>query len=120
MVVAVQGINKLYAKKVFEPGETGSASLAVTTPSLPAGTQLFFTIYADAPVGAAVSWTPAIAGVAQPVNLRIRVPGATADPTGVGVLDAMAGGYHGWSFGEWKSTSPFNEARIRVFPAGGQ
>jgi hypothetical protein len=113
VIVAIQGVNALYKKQVFAPGDVGSFELDFTTPNLPPNAQLFFTVYSDSDVSNAVTWNPVvIAGPSLPVNYRSREIGTVLDPSGVGVIDAFAGGYHGWSFGEWDASVPFDETQL--------
>ena len=55
VVVAIQGVNALYKKYVFCANEVGTIPFDVSTPSLSAGSQLFFTVYADSNASGALS-----------------------------------------------------------------
>jgi RHS repeat-associated protein len=118
VVVAIQTVNGLFLKHVFQPSEVGSVPMVVTTPSLPGKAQLFFTVYSDTDVSNAISWAPMVNGVAAPLNRKIRASGWDPDPSGSGVVDnVMGGGFHGWSFGDWNATKPFTESQILLDPA---
>jgi len=112
VIVAVQGVNALYGKQVLTSNETGTIPFEVTTPSLPAGSQLFFTVYSDSDATGVINWTPTIDGSPQPVTFRSRATGTQLDPSGIGAIELMAGGYHGWSYGLWNAAAPFDETQV--------
>jgi RHS repeat-associated protein len=111
--VLVQGVNKLYFKRSFAPGDTGTFPASVIA-NLGASEQLFFTVTSTLDPGGAVAWSPTVGGVPAAVNVRFRDP-SFADPVTDEPRDPMSGGYHRWFFGDWDGESPFSEAGI-VFP----
>ncbi|HEU4730906.1 MAG TPA: SpvB/TcaC N-terminal domain-containing protein [Kofleriaceae bacterium] len=116
VVVEVQGVNRLHAKRVLGADETGVFPIALS-PSLGTNEQLFFTIAsADDPQGA-VTWSPTVNGAPAPVNIRFRDP-AFADPFTDEPRDPMSGGFHRWFFGDWDGEVAFDPARI-VLPTQG-
>jgi RHS repeat-associated protein len=116
VIVLVQGVNHLYFKQVLAANATGSFPVHLTTPSLAAGDQLFFSIHSDLNPGSGVAWTPTVNGAAAPVNVRFRPPELSRDPDRPGMSDKMAGGYHGWRYGMWNGRRPFIESKITTDP----
>src|SRR5258708_38202049 len=86
----------------------------VSRPSFLTGVHLFFCVFADSDACGAMSWVPIAAGAARPVNFRTLPADALPDPSGSGVLEVLAGGHHGWSFGLWKSAALFDEKQLQI------
>jgi RHS repeat-associated protein len=116
VVVAIQGVDKLFMKRVLQPSDVGNFSMAVTTPSLASGEQLFFTVYSDTDVSSVVSWSPVVEGAARAVNIRRRADNTNPDHSGVGIEQHMGGGFHGWSYGDWNGSKTFTEAGLTLDP----
>ncbi|WP_394821480.1 SpvB/TcaC N-terminal domain-containing protein [Pendulispora albinea] len=110
----IQGVHRLYAKKYFDPGSTGSFDVIVNAA---AGDRLFATLVMDEPT------TKFQAGAYLPdsgtfIPITVQYPDHTFDgkePDGKRPLDPMAGGFHRWFTGFYNGDTDFAESGI-LFP----
>ena len=115
LVVLVQGVNQLLAKKSIGPSG-GSAAIQIS-PTLQAGQQIFFTVLSPngtqaQPVSLGTSiGTPTVAGT-QVSNVNLLFPDPVLDNTNGPVRDPMSGGYHRWWYGDWNGSDTFDEHKI--------
>ncbi len=95
----VQGVNRLIDRRDL----TGAASFDVTGIQANAGEPLFVTVLGQG--GGSGSLTVTGNGGGVPVNTR-----SLAAP----VTEALSGGWHGWSYGEWNGNKPFTESGLAL------
>lgn len=106
----IQGVNRLHSKACLGPAATGP--LALPTPvGITPGEPIYFTLLSKSPLGS-VAWAPQLDGAAPHVNVRHLEPdfGDTDSPTFT--HDMMSGGYHRWSFGDFRGDRTFSEAAL--------
>jgi len=116
VVALIQGVNRLYWKQSFQPGESVSMPVNLQIDGLQANDQLFFSVVSDSNPAGAVTWTPKVNAQAAPVNVRYRDLLATPDPSGYGVVPVMNGGFHGWYSGNWNSKKDFDATKLMADP----
>ncbi|MGK3985797.1 SpvB/TcaC N-terminal domain-containing protein [Sorangium sp. So ce136] len=116
----VQGVNKLFSKACLGPAATGPVALSAPVGITP-GEPIYFTLISRSPltrVGATpgdgqVYWDPSTGGDLAPVNVRWLDPNFGDTDAPAPTHDMMAGGYHRWSFGDYRGDQTFSEAAIQ-------
>jgi RHS repeat-associated protein len=127
VVVAVQGVNKLFAKLKIPKGTPGNSRFQVNPirplPPVAAGEALYFTIYSPTVIGGNVSWAPTVTDLAN--NTLHPVPAGSINqsildptfdnngPVSSTTHDQMSGGFHRWFYGDWNDNIAFNDNAIR-------
>ncbi|WP_437780382.1 SpvB/TcaC N-terminal domain-containing protein [Sorangium sp. So ce1097] len=116
----VQGVNKLFSKACLGPTATGPVALAAPVGITP-GEPIYFTLISRSPltrVGATpgdgqVYWDPSTGGDLAPVNVRRLDPSFGDTQAPAPTHDMMAGGYHRWSFGDYRNDQTFSESALQ-------
>ncbi|WP_437635072.1 SpvB/TcaC N-terminal domain-containing protein [Sorangium sp. So ce854] len=116
----VQGVNKLFSKACLGPTATGPVALAAPVGITP-GEPIYFTLISRSPltrVGATpgdgqVYWDPSTGGDLAPVNVRWLDPSFGDTQAPAPTHDMMAGGYHRWSFGDYRNDQTFSESALQ-------
>jgi RHS repeat-associated protein len=114
----IQGVNRLFSKACLGPNQTGPVTLPPVS-GVNAGEPIYFTLISKAPISLSgtpgttiVGWNPTLAGSSPAINVRALDPnfGDTTSPSPT--HDMMAGGYHRWSFGDYRADRSFDEGAL--------
>ncbi|WP_437506790.1 RHS repeat domain-containing protein [Sorangium sp. So ce1099] len=116
----VQGVNKLFSKACLGPAASGPVALAAPDGIAP-GEPIYFTLISRSPIARVggvpgigqVFWDPSTGGNLAPVNVRRLDPNFGDTEAPAPTHDMMAGGYHRWSFGDYRGDQGFSEHALQ-------
>jgi RHS repeat-associated protein len=121
----IQGVNRLHSKVCLGANATGPVALPAPAGVVP-GEPIYFTLISKSAINLAgspglnpVVWSAQLDGAAPSINVRALEPdfGDTDSPSFT--HDMMSGGYHRWSFGDYRNDQTFSEGALRHIAVAG-